>query len=89
MNKPLFPKYFLLGGTHLGKGNDVLEGGEGNDKLLGGKGDDVLDAGRGINGLKGGLGRDMFVVDVKGYQIIRDFNLQQDELWIVRGSKTY
>ena len=24
MNKPLFPKYFFLGGTHLGKGNDIL-----------------------------------------------------------------
>ena len=83
---------FGFGGNDLIQGlsgNDVLYGDAGDDLLFGGKGDDVLDAGRGINGLKGGRGQDMFVVDVKGYQIIRDFNLQQDELWIVRGSKTY
>ena len=39
--------------------------------------------------MKGGQGEDRFVIDVKGYQIIQDFSLKQDELWIVKGSKTY
>jgi len=70
-------------------GDDVLYGDRGDDHLFGGKGDDVLDAGRGVNELYGGSGLDMFVVDLMGYQIIRDFRVIEDELWIVKGSKTY
>ena len=29
------------------------------------------------------------MIDLKGYQMIDDFNLRDDELWIVKGSKTY
>ena len=70
-------------------GDDVLYGDAGDDLLIGGKGHDVLDGARGENTLKGGQGEDRFVIDVKGYQIIQDFSLKQDELWIVKGSKTY
>ncbi len=70
-------------------GDDILYGDGGDDDLYGGKGDDILDAATGVNRLSGGRGRDRFVLDLKGYQIIRDFNLKDDELWIVRGSKTF
>ena len=69
-------------------GDDVLYGDAGDDLLIGGKGHDVLDGARGENSLRGGQGEDMFVVEVKEYQIIRDYSLKQDELWIVKGSKT-
>ena len=70
-------------------GDDIIYGGNGDDDLYGGKGDDILDAGKGENWVQGGRGRDTFVIDLKGYQIIDDFNLKDDEFWIVRGSRTY
>ena len=70
-------------------GDDILYGDAGDDDLYGGQGDDILDAGKGTNWLQGGPGEDTFVIDLKGYQMIDDFNLRDDELWIVKGSKTY
>ena len=70
-------------------GDDILFGDAGNDDLYGGNGDDILDGGRGNNWLRGGSGQDRFVIDLKGYQTINDFNLREDEFWIVNGNKTY
>ena len=70
-------------------GDDILFGDGGNDDLYGGKGDDILDGGYGENWLRGGPGEDRFVLDIRGYQTINDFNRYEDELWVVKGNKTY
>ena len=71
-----------------GSGNDVIFGDRGDDILLGGKGDDILDPGPGFNLVKGGKGRDLFVLDLAGYQVIEDFRVKDDELWVLRNGKT-
>ena len=71
------------------RGDDILFGDRGNDTLKGGSGDDIIDGGKGFNIHNGGTGSDLFVLDLKGYQFIRDFSLRKDELWILKGSNTY
>jgi len=77
----------LLGG----KGNDRLTGGRGddriigfhgNDKLIGGDNDDILDGGKGKDKHKGGSGKDVFVMNRKGYAIIKDYKDGLDKLAI-------
>ena len=83
---------FAFGGNDFvdgGSGDDVIFGDRGDDILIGGHGNDVLDAGRGMNLVEGGKGSDLFVLDLKGYQMIEDFRLNQDELWVLRDSKTF
>lgn len=72
-----------------GKGNDRLKGGQGDDSLIGFKGNDTLnggnnndrlDGGRGRNQLIGGKGEDVFVLDHKGYAIIKDFSPNIDKI---------
>ena len=70
-------------------GDDVLFGGLGDDILFGGRGDDVLDGGKGINSAKGGKGKDLFVLDVDGYLYVRDFNIDSDQLWVIKGGDTH
>ena len=64
-------------------GDDVIFGDGGNDILIGGTGDDVLEAGAGVNSVKGGRGDDLFVLGLEGYQVIEDFNIDYDQLWIL------
>ena len=71
-----------------GSGDDVIFGDQGDDILLGGKGDDILDPGTGFNLMEGGKGRDLFVLHLAGYQVIEDFRVKDDELWVLRGGKT-
>ena len=69
-------------------GDDFINGDSGSDVISGGSGDDILDPGSGFNLVKGGKGRDLFVLDLAGYQVIEDFRVKDDELWVMRGGKT-
>ena len=71
------------------RGDDILFGDSGNDTLKGGGGNDIIDGGKGFNVQKGGAGSDLFVLDLKGYQFIRDFSLREDEIWVLKGLNTY
>jgi Ca2+-binding RTX toxin-like protein len=67
-------------------GNDTIFGGEGNDRLFGGDGDDILIGGDGVDQMTGGDGADIFVIRPgKGFARIRDFDLNEDKLGIVKG----
>ncbi|WP_189439026.1 calcium-binding protein, partial [Pseudovibrio japonicus] len=71
----------LLGGI----GEDILQGGNGNDKLSGGSQNDVLIGGAGNDELSGGDGSDRFVIrltDAEEQDIITDFNLEEDVIYI-------
>ena len=72
-----------------GAGDDVIFGDRGDDILVGGKGDDILEGGKGFNLAEGGRGRDLFVIAPKGYLVIDDFQIKQDDLWILNNGKTY
>jgi hypothetical protein len=74
--------YGLSGDDTLrgGAGDDQLWGGDGNDYLVGGPGDDLLAGGSGYNILNGGPGRDQFLLDSNGTQVIQDFQLGEDWL---------
>ena len=84
----------LIGGME----NDVLIGLGGDDKLVGRQGDDVLKGGDGRDYLHGGVGqdilfggngRDLFVLNPGAKQdIIRDFEVGQDQLGLTRGIST-
>jgi serralysin len=74
----------VLGGSG---GNDTLSGGEGNDTLDGGPGNDMLDGGPdadpiNVDTLTGGLGKDQFLFST-GSDVIKDFNYQEDALWLL------
>jgi len=79
----------LLGGNGNdrlsgGRGDDYIIGFKGNDKLIGGSDNDVLDGGKGKDKHKGGSGKDVFVMNTKGYAIIKDYKDGLDELAIAR-----
>ena len=83
---------FGLGGHDVvvgRSGDDVMFGDGGDDILIGGPGDDVLEAGAGVNSVKGGRGDDLFVLGLEGYQVIEDFNIDHDQLWVLHRNKTY
>jgi hypothetical protein len=63
-----------------GKGSHFILGGEGDDVLVGSGQDDILSGGRGTNRLRGGGGRDLFMVNHPGLEIIEDFSTQHDVL---------
>jgi len=64
-------------------GDDIIFSGSGNDVLRGGSGADVLIAEEGKADMKGGKGKDDFVVEAAGGNVvIQDFRLGQDELII-------
>ncbi|MGO4389335.1 hypothetical protein AB4Y85_17545 [Microvirga sp. 2YAF29] len=68
-----------------GNGDDILRGWFGDDQLTGGAGDDVLDAGAGNDVLTGGVGSDRYVFNSDmGQDIVKDFNIKQDELLLIR-----
>ncbi|GHF19296.1 hypothetical protein GCM10017044_12330 [Kordiimonas sediminis] len=57
-----------------GTGNDTVDGGDGNDVLWGGAGDDLL---------TGGAGADVFRFNANsGNDIVTDFNISQDDLYL-------
>lgn len=65
----------------LGKnGKDYLTGGSGADILLGGEDNDVLLGDGGKNILSGGTGKDTFWLNLTGFSLITDFEIQQDSL---------
>jgi ELWxxDGT repeat protein len=69
-----------------GPDNDILLGDDGNDRLFGGEGDDLLVGGDGRDKMTGGDGADIFVIRPgKGFARIRDFDLKDDKLGIVKG----
>ena len=83
---------FGLGGHDVvvgRSGDDVMFGDGGDDILIGGPGDDVLEAGAGVNSVRGGRGDDLFVLGLEGYQVIEDFNIDHDQLWVLHRNKTY
>ncbi|MEO0829890.1 MAG: peroxidase family protein, partial [Pseudomonadota bacterium] len=65
-----------------GANNDKLFGNRGDDTLHGGTGDDVLRGGRGSDTMTGGEGDDRFVfnVNVRGDDVITDFEIGSDRL---------
>ncbi|NJL78955.1 MAG: calcium-binding protein [Richelia sp. SM2_1_7] len=65
----------------LGKnGKDYLSGGSGTDILLGGEDNDVLLGNGGKNILSGGTGKDTFWLNLKGFSLITDFEIEKDSL---------
>ena len=65
----------------LGKnGKDYLTGGSGADILLGGEDNDVLLGDSGKNILSGGTGKDTFWLDITGFSLITDFEIEKDSL---------
>ena len=80
----------LLGGEGddrlgAGKGSDTLYGGAGDDTLLGRKSNDLLEGGAGNDRLDGGGGDDIFVFgDGHGNDVITDFTIGEDLIWIDR-----
>jgi Ca2+-binding RTX toxin-like protein len=62
------------------QGKDYLVGGSGADLLLGGSENDVLIGGSDSNLLSGGKGNDSFVLEPKGFSIIKDFEIEKDLL---------
>jgi Ca2+-binding RTX toxin-like protein len=88
----------LIGGTgvdslHGGDGNDNLNGGAGNDELYGNSGKDTLIGGAGDDSLYGGLtslltggtGKDTFELTSLSGDIITDFSVKDDEIWLSKG----
>ncbi|MEM8720865.1 MAG: hypothetical protein AAGE84_16480 [Cyanobacteria bacterium P01_G01_bin.39] len=79
-------------------GNDLIYGNAGDDTLYGGKGDDSLSGGDGYDGLYGDAGDDIlyggegydkfYIVSDTGYDVIKDFNVEQDYIGLV-GDLTY
>ena len=68
-------------------GHDVVVGRSGDDVIFGDGGNDILEAGAGVNSVKGGRGDDLFVLGLEGYQVIEDFNIDYDQLWILNRKK--
>jgi hypothetical protein len=67
-------------------GADTLRGGIGDDTLDGGAGNDTLDGGpdadpMNVGTLTGGPGNDQFLSST-GSDVIKDFNYQEDALWL-------
>lgn len=88
----------LIGGTGVdslygGAGNDNLNGGAGDDELYGESGKDTLIGGAGDDSLYGGLtslltggtGKDTFVLTSLSGDIITDFSVKDDEIWLSTG----
>jgi Ca2+-binding RTX toxin-like protein len=77
---------------HGGDGGDGLFGEGGDDTLLGGAGNDALYGGAGMNVLTGGEGMDVFVNQAEGQDVVTDFDLETDSLWLQglmeRGAET-
>lgn len=83
-----------------GAGNDNLQGGQGNDTLSGGAGDDFFFDVYGKNTMTGGEGADVFTIQyvvnpdgtapelntIEDASIITDFNVEEDMIYIRRGS---
>lgn len=63
-----------------GPGSHFILGGGGDDVLVGSPQDDILSGGGGTNRLTGGAGRDLFMVNHPGLDILTDFNPRQDVL---------
>ncbi|NJO64653.1 MAG: S8 family serine peptidase [Richelia sp. RM2_1_2] len=61
-------------------GKDYLSGGSGTDILLGGEDNDVLLGNGGKNILSGGTGKDTFWLNLKGFSLITDFEIEKDSL---------
>ncbi len=55
-------------------GDDLLVGGKGNNRIYAGDGNNTIVGGPGRNVLFGGAGSDLFVLNRKGTEIIRNFN---------------
>jgi Ca2+-binding RTX toxin-like protein len=64
---------------------DILIGGAGNDDLTGNDGDDVLIGGGGRNILEGGGGEDTFGHSAGAFDIIVDFDPEEEELALAEG----
>jgi len=63
-----------------GPGSDDLNGGGGRDHMRGGGGDDDFIGGAGVDIMIGGAGEDNFILQVRGKDIIRDFEDGIDDL---------
>lgn len=61
-------------------GKDYLTGGSGADILLGGEDNDVLLGDGGKNILSGGTGKDTFWLNLTGFSLITDFEIEKDSL---------
>ncbi len=74
--------YGSLGNDRIdgNKLNNQLNGEAGDDTLKGGLGNDTLVGGTGTNHLWGGEGKDIFVTESGGLQIIKDFERGIDEI---------
>lgn len=72
-------------------GNDRLYGEQGNDLLDGGFGDDTVDGGSGSDILFGGGGSDLFVFRDfdHGYDVICDFDLDDDQIRFMNGVDSF
>lgn len=71
-------------------GDDSLYGGDGDDMLAGGAGDDLLDGGAGNDTLWGALGADVIAFrDGYGNDVIMDFDLAEDTVWLVSSGVEY
>ena len=60
-------------------GNDLLDAKLGDDTLDGGADNDTLIGGLGNDTLTGGTGSDTFVLNVNGYDVIKDFNQAEND----------
>ncbi|MBR1397800.1 MAG: hypothetical protein IJ563_09750 [Selenomonadaceae bacterium] len=65
-----------------GKGADVLYGEDDDDKLVGGSGADTLSGGEGNDTLTGGAGKDSFIYDGNGEDVITDYKVGQDKIYL-------
>jgi Ca2+-binding RTX toxin-like protein len=71
-----------------GSGNDELDGGSGNDVISGQSGADYIRGGEGADTMTGGgAGVDVFAWEVNdlGYDLIQDFDLDEDKLHFGEG----
>lgn len=71
------------------RGADKIIGSNFNDILKGREGDDILIGRGGVNRLTGGSGRDAFVLNSKGRQIISDFNVKDDFIQLAGSPSGY
>ncbi|MBR1396842.1 MAG: hypothetical protein IJ563_04845, partial [Selenomonadaceae bacterium] len=63
-------------------GNDILYGGFGDDKINGGKGNDTLAGSYDNDTLTGGAGKDLFIYNGDGNDLITDYKSGQDKIQI-------
>lgn len=68
-------------------GHDLLSGGDGDDVLGGGDGDDTLAGEGGDDLLTGGRGRDRFLIETSGHDVIADFYADEGDVLVVDGQE--